>query len=147
MLNSHLVEALAETALRLQPSLLDKAAEALRRVINLLFFGKDALRPNSFEHYNPLNGKPSVYRGIDDYQHSWVVDLLLKYVAGLQPRVDGTLRIAPLPLGLEFVRVQDARIQGHSVDIELTEERVTDLRIDGDPAVIKQTPFSVNLEY
>lgn len=147
MLNSHLVEALAQTALRLQPSLLDKAGEALKRVINMLFFGNDALRPNSFEHYNPLNGKPSAYRGIDDYQHSWIVDLLLKYVAGLQPRTDGTLTIAPLPLGLEFVRVQDALIQGHTVDIELTEERVTDLRIDGKPAAIKQTPFTVNLEH
>ncbi len=132
MLNSHLVEALARAGARLQPSLLPHAGEALLRTIRLLFLGGDAALPNCYEHYNPLTGKPCLYRTINDYQHSWVIDLILKYCAGLQPDPNGTLRVSPLPTGLEFVHVQGARVFGHEIDIEVADGRVISLHVDGE---------------
>ncbi|MBN1424250.1 hypothetical protein JXA88_06820 [Candidatus Fermentibacteria bacterium] len=144
MTNSHIVDAIAHQAWH-DPELLPRAAEAFMRALMVLFRGGDAQRPCSFEHYNPMTGAPSLYRGIDDYQHSWVVDLIMKHAAGLQPTVAGDLVIAPLPLKLEFLRVQDARMMGRRVDIELAEGVITDLRVDGEPVPVKGIPARISL--
>jgi hypothetical protein len=111
MTNSHACEALA-AALRLDASLKKPAAELIKRFVRMMFFDGDVNRPNCFEHYNPHSGLPCTYRGIDDYQHSWVVDLILKYVAGVQPQLEKTLIVAPLPFGLRRFRVDRMRYKG-----------------------------------
>jgi len=144
MTNSHVVDAIVRQAW-CTPDLLPRAAEAFMRTLNVLFHAGDAKRPTAFEHYNPLTGRPSVYRGVDDYQHSWVIDLIMKHVAGLHPTADGDLMIAPLPLKLDFVRVQNVQIRGRVIDIELAEGRVTELRVDKEPVQIDTIPTSVRL--
>lgn len=144
MTNAHIIDAVARQAWQ-TPALLPRAAEAFMRTLRVLFLGGDSTRPTSFEHYNPLTGRPSLYRGIDDYQHAWAIDLIMRHAAGLQPSVDGELTIAPLPLGLDFVRVHDARIQGHSIDIELERGEVTSLRIDGQPVQTGALPATLTL--
>lgn len=79
-------------------------------------------RPNSYEHYNPLTGCPSRFRGLDDHQRSWVLDLLLRGVAGVEPLPDG-LRVHPLPLGLEEVTLE-ARLRTREVRIEIRGDAV-----------------------
>lgn len=98
MTNSHLVDALARAA-RLDPDLRPAAAEGLRKAVRLLFHEGDAGRPNCYEHYNPLTGVPALYRGYDDYMHSWVVDLILRYAVGVDPLSE---QLDPLPLGAEI---------------------------------------------
>ncbi len=104
MTNSHVAEALAQSAIRFRDQeLREKAAEFLTTFIKMMFYDGDPERPNCFEHYHPYNGTPSTYRGIDDYQHSWVVDLIIKYVAGLRPQKDSVI-VDPFPFKLrEFV--------------------------------------------
>ncbi len=145
MTNSHIVDAVVSQAWR-SPALLPQAAEAFMRTLRVFFPSGDAKRPTSFEHYNPLTGRASTYRGVDDYQHSWVVDLIVRHVAGLQPTLDGALVVAPLPLDFEFVRLQGAMIRGHTVDVELARGRVTELRIDGRPVEVTSVPCTVDLE-
>src|SRR5690606_16295198 len=48
------------------------AAEMLTKFVHMMFHDRDLARPNCFEHYNPFTGHACEYRGIDDYQHSWV---------------------------------------------------------------------------
>lgn len=115
MTNSHVAEALVGAA-RLDPALRERAAEFIARFVKMLFLDGDLRRPNSYEHYNPETGAPSLYRGIDDYQHSWVVDLLIKYVAGVQPEL-GKLVVDPLPFGLERFVLSGARVAGRRVDV------------------------------
>jgi hypothetical protein len=117
MTSSHVAEALAETALRVDSSLKTVAAELIRRYIRTLFYEGDPKRPNCFEHYNPFTGKPSQFRGIDDYQHSWIVDLIVQYVAGVQPQPDGILRVEPLPFDLDWFRIEGVPYRGHTVDV------------------------------
>ena len=124
MANSHIVEALVETG-RHEPQLLERAVEMIGKFIRMLFFHQDPGRPNCFEHYNPLTGVASVFRGIDDYQHSWVVDLLIKYVAGFRPQPDGTYRIEPLPFGFKHVSLNNLQYRGRWLDISIVDGRVT----------------------
>jgi glycogen debranching enzyme len=116
MTNSHVCDAVAAAADR-DPSLRPVAANLIRRFVELLFWDHDPARPDCFEHYNPFTGEPCAYRGIDDYQHSWVVDLILKYVAGVRPAPDGGLVVNPLPFGLAHFHVHGVPWKGRRIDV------------------------------
>ncbi len=126
MVNSHLVDAIANVARNLKlptqvqnqdsvgskepetdfeiPNLRVKAGEALMKAITLMFHEDDPARPNSYEHYDPITGTPSLYRGYDDYMHSWIVDLILRHAVGVIPGED---HIDPLPLGIDWIECAD----------------------------------------
>ncbi len=82
-----------------------------------MFFDGDPKRPNCFEHYNPFTGQPSVYRGVDDYQHSWVVDLIIKYVAGVRPE-ERSVVIDPFPFKLRYFILDNVCVQGKFLKVE-----------------------------
>ncbi len=127
MTNSHVAEVLALSAIRFNSKeLRAKSVEFMTKFIRMMFFrtegesasGGDAdpKRPNCFEHYNPFTGQPSVYRGVDDYQHSWVVDVIIKYVAGLKVN-DDSIIIEPFPFHLDYFILDDSRVRGHQLKI------------------------------
>lgn len=117
MTSSHVAEALARAALTLDPALKPTAAQLIQRFVRMMFHDGDPERPNCFEHYNPFTGAPCAYRGIDDYQHSWVVDLLVKYLVGLQPNGGDTLVLDPLPFEVNRFAMEGIRYRGHTVDV------------------------------
>lgn len=135
MAHSHVVEALARAS-ELDPGLEPLAAELLSRFVRMLCFDGDPARPNAFEHYNPFTGHPSVYRGIDDYQHSWVNDLIIRFVAGLRVRDDGSLDFHPLPMGVERLDLERVRYRGRELSVRI-EGAAAVLKADG--AVVAQT--------
>lgn len=124
--NSHVVEGFAETAKRLDRSLLPDAAELFRRVVALHM----RPRPDFYEHYNSLTGAPmSDFR---DYMHSWWVDIIIRHVAGLNPEDDGSLTIDPLPMGLKTYALRGAPFAGHKVDVLFNDKaKGLVVRIDG----------------
>jgi selenocysteine lyase/cysteine desulfurase len=125
MTNSHIAEALAEAALRFNDRQLKrKAAEFIAKYIAMMFHDGDPKRPNAFEHYNPFTGAPSIYRGIDDYQHSWIVDLIITYVCGIRPD-DAGVTIEPLPFGLTHLFIDNVVVRGHRLSLRLRGERRT----------------------
>jgi Mannosylglycerate hydrolase MGH1-like glycoside hydrolase domain len=130
MANSHLVEALARAAIEHDPTLRAAAAELIRKFIQMMFHDGDPARPNCYEHYSPDTGGPSLYRGFDDYQHSWVNDLIVKYVAGFRPAGGDAFIVDPFPFGLESLRLSRLPFRGHRVDVEIDEERFK-VRVDG----------------
>ncbi len=144
MVNSHVTEVLAALAVHDPARYRARTAAYLRRFIELMHFeavpggagggatpaggdggrrgpsrhfpGKDFTRPNCFEHYSPADGTACEYRGIDDYQHSWVADLILKYAAGV--RLEGRrLTIDPLPFNLSWFLLKDCQLAGHKLDV------------------------------
>jgi hypothetical protein len=131
MANAHVIEALGRAA-SLDARLRRRAAELLERTIRMLFFDADPERPNCFEHYSPVNGRPSIYRGIDDYQHSWINDLIIRFVAGFRPddTGEGHVVLDPLPLELDHLRLERLPFRGSLVTVERTRERVA-LEVDG----------------
>ncbi|OJU65151.1 MAG: hypothetical protein BGO01_06635 [Armatimonadetes bacterium 55-13] len=115
MANSHLVDAAAQWARVLTRDREEmtenqsmaariRAGKALMKTISLMFHGDDPNRPNSYEHYDPESGVPSLYRGYDDYMHSWIVDLILRHAVGINP---GSETLDPLPLGVDWIECRE----------------------------------------
>jgi hypothetical protein len=110
MANSHLVDGLANAARILDAGAgtsgwREWAGEGLLKAVRLLFHEGDPNRPNSYEHYDPITGVPALYRGYDDYMHSWIVDLILRHAVGVRP---GSDEVDPFPLpGVEWIECAD----------------------------------------
>lgn len=130
MTNSHVTEALAHAAQTLDRSLAPRAAELLHRFVRMMFRDTNVRYPTSYEYYNPETGQPPLFRGVDDYMHSWVADLILKYVAGIQPR-EGILVVDPLPMGLSEFMAEGVPLQGHRLDVVWRSEEGLIVRING----------------
>lgn len=133
MTSSHIADALAHATRTLSPEAAPYAVDFIRRYIHMLFHDRDPKRPNAYEHYNPYTGTPSLYRGVDDYQHSWIVDLILRHVVGIQPEPGptGALILDPLPFGLERFRVEGVPIRGHTLDVSWSRQEGFLIRVDG----------------
>ena len=118
MTNSHIVEALGRWGTSGRPALRSAAAQLLQRFVHMMFQDGNLDHPNCYEHYNPLTGAASVYRGIDDYQHSWIADLIIRFCAGL--RVTRTeIVVDPLPLDVESFELRGVRVDTHEVSVRL----------------------------
>ena len=89
MTTSHVIEGLLRSWRRGHDRAGTLAADMLARYVRMMFTDGDPGRPNCFEHYNPHTGRACHFRGIDDYQHSWVLDLLARGIAGLHVEVGG----------------------------------------------------------
>lgn len=117
MTNGHIAEVLGRAALHLDPGLEPYAATFLTRFIHMLFVDRDLDQPTSYEYYNPLTGQAPFFRGTDDYMHSTVIDLLIRYVVGLRPQADGTVVVEPLQFGLRHFALDNCRIAGRPVRV------------------------------
>lgn len=127
--NSHVVQATANAAKRLDRSLLPKAAELFLRVAKL----HTQTRADFYERYNPFTGKPlSAFR---DYMHSWWIDLFVQHAAGLTLADDGAVTIDPLPLGLEWFALRNARLGENRVDVLYRAPGATDAPEDIEPGL------------
>lgn len=132
MLNCHLVDGLVNSGHNLDDTLLEYAAVALTKNIHMLFHNGDASLPNSYEHYNPITGYPSLYRRIDDYMHSWIVDQIISHVIGICPTMEGDIAIRPLPLELEHANISGVHVRGRYMDVEVRNGEVISYSIDGE---------------
>ncbi|MFI4860811.1 MAG: MGH1-like glycoside hydrolase domain-containing protein [Phycisphaerales bacterium JB063] len=97
------------------------AGQWIERFVRMMFHHGDLARPNCFEHYNPFTGQPCEYRGIDDYQHSWVVDLVITGMMGVSVRADraggATLTLDPLPGVLPQAEIHSVWVRGRSLTV------------------------------
>jgi len=134
MINSHVFEALALASRTLDDGLRPHLADFLIRFVLMLFTDGDPERPNTFEHYHPFTGRACFYRGIDDYMHSWLNDLILRHAVGVQlplpesGRAD--LTIDPLDLGLDQLTCRGIPFRGRMLDVVTVEGRIA-VNIDG----------------
>jgi len=130
MTNSHVAEAICQSALRFDDDdLRRRGADFITRFVHMMFDADDPTRPNCFEHYNPTTGQPCRYRGIDDYQHSWVVDLLIKYAAGIRPG-DATVTVDPFPFTVDHLAIDDVPVRGNRLGVRRTDDRFA-VRLNG----------------
>ena len=130
MANSHVAEAINHAAIEHDPALREPAVDFMRRFISMMFHEGDPARPNCYEHYNPETGQPCLYRGFDDYQHSWVNDLIVKYVAGFRPAAGDAFVVDPFPFGLGSLELVGLPFRGRQIGIEISAERFS-VSVDG----------------
>lgn len=121
------------------------AGHLLDRFVKLMFHNGELARPNCFEHYNPFTGRACEYRGIDDYQHSWVNDLIIRGLCGIEPvaqdgwsagacvsnQTPGVL-VDPLPMAVERFEIRDVPVRGRLVGIRRDGGRFF-VTLDGTP--------------
>ncbi|HSD32521.1 MAG TPA: trehalase family glycosidase [Gemmatimonadales bacterium] len=119
MTNSHVVDALAQVVRAHRPEWAPRLGDLLRRLVRMMSDEGRPDRPNAFEHYHPGTGRPSRYRGIDDYQHSWLIDLIVSHVLGVLPHGATGLTVHPLALGIAAARVAGLPVAGHRVAIAI----------------------------
>jgi len=126
MTNSHIAECLGVTARRFHDEeLRHRFVEFFRKYIMMMFDDGDPAKPNCFEHYNPFTGRASRYRGVDDYQHSWILDLYMQYVFGIHVSVNGEITIDPFPFGLRNAKAGNVPVRGHLLDIAIQKNDFT----------------------
>jgi len=125
MQNSFIAEAIGTMASRYDKSLKPRLAEFLRKFIRMMFDDGDIEKPNCYEHYNPINGRPCIYRGINDYQHSTVIDLIIKYVGGFMPQPDGTYKVQPMADEFKKIVFLGIPFRGKKIDIHVNNGRTT----------------------
>jgi hypothetical protein len=130
MTNSHVADALARVVREHRPAWGPKLGHLLRQFVRMMTFDGRADRPNCFEHYHPVTGRGSLYRGIDDYQHSWINDLCVSHLLGVLPHGVTGLTVHPLRLGIGAARLTGLPVSGHCVDVGIEAGRF-EVRVDG----------------
>ena len=145
MTTSHVIEGLLRCRRRGSDRAGRLAADMLARFVRMMFTDGDLARPNCFEHYNPYTGRACHFRGIDDYQHSWVLDLLARGIAGLHVDAEG-VEVHPLPHGQTHVRMGPVTARGRTLSVALDADRAV-LTVDGERhSAPRGTPLRVPWE-
>lgn len=129
MTTSHVIDALARVVRVHRPDWAPRLGHLLRRFVRMMTFDGRPDRPNCFEHYHPITGRASIYRGIDDYQHSWINDLIVSHLLGVLPHGETGFTVHPLPLGVESARIERLSVGGHRVDVSIAGRRYR-VRVD-----------------
>ncbi len=144
--NSAVADALARTAIELEPRLRGRAAELLQRTVRLQFFDGDPGRPNAYDAYRSDTGWPAARRGRDDCARGCPNDLIVRYVAGVRPAATGVI-VDPLPCGVERLRLERLPCRGRRLGVTLTGPRIK-VSVDGREAGegVIGTPLEVPLE-
>jgi hypothetical protein len=130
MTNAHVCDALANVVRAHRPDWAPRLGHLLRRWLRMMTFGGDPDRPNCFEHYHPFTGRPSEYRGVDDYQHSWLVDLIVSHVMGVLPHGATGVTVHPLRLGVSRASLDGLPLAGHRLGVRLADGRFA-VTVDG----------------
>ncbi len=124
MTTSHVIEGLIRCWRRGNRRAGKLAARFLDRYVKMMFHGGKARRPNCFEHYHPVTGTACHYRRVDDYQHSWVIDLMAKALAGIHFGAS-SLIVHPVPHDRATVRLGPVRARGVAFEVDIAEDQAT----------------------
>jgi len=125
--NSIVLDAVGRTSRRVDHGLDPLFARLLRSYLLLHFDNEDGHSPYLVEHYNPETGEP--ISDEVDYNHSYLIDLIIGYVAGLVIEADG-IRIDPLRVGLSWFALDNVHVAGHSVSISYNERHGLAVTVD-----------------
>ncbi|HVX43264.1 MAG TPA: hypothetical protein VHC49_05250 [Mycobacteriales bacterium] len=103
-------------------------ADLLHKFCLLHFHGHDGRTPYLVEHYDSLTGEP--ISDESDYLHSYLIDLVIRYVAGL--RIEGgSIVVEPVDIGLDHFELSDVPVGGHRVTVTYRRGGDTRLIVDG----------------
>ena len=110
-------------------------ADLLHRYALLHFAQHDGETPYLVEHYDSQTGEP--ISDEPDYNHSYLIDLIIRYVAGLTLERDEagatTVTVDPLDIGLAHFRLAGVKVGRHLVEVRFSRDRGLELLVDGFP--------------
>lgn len=129
-ITSHVIDGLGREIELSPPSHRAMFADLVSRVARGMFVDGDMDRPACHEHYNPLTGRPALFLSVHQTDGGWLIDHILRYVAGIRPDHRGTLLVDPLPFPLEWFAVEGAFVGNHEIDVHWDHRVGLTLRID-----------------
>ena len=97
-------------------------ARGLQEYLLEHFQGHDIRRPYLVEHYDSITGEP--LSDEPDYNHSFMIDLIVRCVAGLIPTEEGLL-FEPIDCGLDHFELKGVRIRDHLLSVSLSDHVYT----------------------
>lgn len=126
--NSIVIDGVGATSRRFGHRYDAEFGRLLRSYALLHFRQRDGRTPYLVEHYDSRTGEPISDEA--DYLHSYVIDLLVRYVAGLEAG-PGAVTVDPLDIGLTWFALRGVRVAGHTVDIAYDRDRGLRVSLDG----------------
>ncbi|WP_116952410.1 MGH1-like glycoside hydrolase domain-containing protein [Jiangella endophytica] len=126
--NSVVIDGLGATSRRFGHRYDAEFGRLLRSYALLHFQQRDGRTPYLVEHYNSETGEP--ISDEVDYLHSYVIDLLVRYVAGLEAGPDA-VTVDPLDIGLTWFALSGVRVAGRTVDVAFDREHGLRVSVDG----------------
>jgi len=97
----------------------------------LHFRQRDGINAYLVEHYDSLTGEP--ISDEPDYNHSYLIDLVIRHVAGLTIAETGQVSIDPIDIGLDHFSLRGVLVQGRTVDIAYERGARLEVHVDGAP--------------
>lgn len=95
----------------------------------LHFQQRDGETPYLVEHYDSMTGEP--ISDEVDYNHSYLIDIIIRQVAGLEIAEDGMITIDPVDIGLEHFTLADLRVGPHRLTLNHVRGQGTRVECDG----------------
>ena len=126
--NSMILDGLAKESRKRNHRWDEKFATYFMKFTEMHYNGGDGTIPYLVEHYNSMTGE--CISDDVDYSHSYYIDLIVSYVAGLIIK-PGKIEVDPLELGLKRFRLSNIYVQGHTIEICLEENGKFSLCVDG----------------
>jgi hypothetical protein len=84
----------------------------------LHFQQRDGESPYLVEHYDSMTGEP--ISDEPDYNHSYLIDIIIRQIVGLEIAENGTVTIDPIDIGLEQYVLEDVRVLGHRFKVSFS---------------------------
>ena len=103
-------------------------AEGFRQYTMQHFRGWDIDQPYLVEFYDAETGEPLSDEA--DYSHSYYIDLVVRHIAGIQPR-EGGFDFRPVNAGLDSFALKGIKLRGHTLDVEFSARAGYVLKVDG----------------
>ncbi|WP_051425890.1 MGH1-like glycoside hydrolase domain-containing protein [Jiangella gansuensis] len=127
--NSVVIDGVAETSRRFGHRYDAEFGRLLRSYALLHFRHRDGRTPYLVEHYDSSTGEP--ISDEVDYLHSYVIDLIVRHVAGLEIDEAGGLIVDPLDIGLTEFALSGVRVGGRRVDVTFSQPDGLRVTVDG----------------
>lgn len=112
--NSMVLDGLARESLRRRHALDDRFGTYFRKFTGMHYHGGDGSVPYLVEHYNSMTGE--CISDDADYSHSYYIDLVVRYVAGICVEPDRIV-VEPVDIGLSRFSLSGLRVRGHEIDV------------------------------
>lgn len=133
--NGIIIDALGKYSLKNNHYYDKQFAEKLHRYALQHFRNGNPEEPYLVEHYNPETGEP--LSDEVDYNHSFFLDLIMKYVVGLQVFEDKVV-LDPLDVGLDTFSCNNIIIRGHKLDISYQKHEFFRVSCDREEIISKK---------
>lgn len=97
----------------------------------LHFQQRDGETPYLVEHYDSMTGEP--ISDEPDYNHSYLIDIIIRQIVGLDIVEDGTIALDPIDIGLDAYTLENVIVRNRRLTVRFTRDEGTSVECDGEP--------------